>query len=391
MEIYNELGAGSYGSVFQCKYNGKFYAAKFIVLDISILDVLTRELVLLSKLQRVSDHVANVYYAGIVSQKYFVLLLEQCYKIHKKNEKSASMILSTLGHALLTIHDHDILHRDIAPNNIMLRPNGKVAFIDFGLACLGPSKNCRSAFSSHVTTISTRAPELIKANKFLSYGKEIDVYSIAAVSLYYSGLPLYYGDPKTDNYETNVWPFLYSSISKIPDERYRFSKLLSKHDRPSLRSAIQDLPRCSFEAKPLPEPKEILKTYEFDFVVNIFESTVSNSICDSHLDFSESLRATFEECIHGHSMCITKRTKTLAALLCNGDCLVTACVCFSICWSFHEHIKSDHVKNLVKYCKLSQQKFLVRFSECLCQTSLLKDFFSQCETKSKDCSNVQNE
>jgi len=39
-----------------------------------------------------------------------------------------------IASALSAVHDKNVLHRDLKPGNIMLRRNGSIALIDFGLA-----------------------------------------------------------------------------------------------------------------------------------------------------------------------------------------------------------------------------------------------------------------
>ena len=49
-------------------------------------------------------------------------------------EREAVRILRQIASALSAVHQKNVLHRDLKPGNIMLRKNGSVALIDFGLA-----------------------------------------------------------------------------------------------------------------------------------------------------------------------------------------------------------------------------------------------------------------
>ena len=49
-------------------------------------------------------------------------------------EKEAVQYLRQIASALDAVHDVGILHRDLKPGNIMLRDDGSIALIDFGLA-----------------------------------------------------------------------------------------------------------------------------------------------------------------------------------------------------------------------------------------------------------------
>jgi eukaryotic-like serine/threonine-protein kinase len=50
------------------------------------------------------------------------------------SESQALSYINQVGEVLKFIHTKGILHRDIKPNNIMIRSNGTVALIDFGIA-----------------------------------------------------------------------------------------------------------------------------------------------------------------------------------------------------------------------------------------------------------------
>jgi len=49
-------------------------------------------------------------------------------------EREAVRLLRQIASALSAVHQKNVLHRDLKPGNIMLRKNGSVALIDFGLA-----------------------------------------------------------------------------------------------------------------------------------------------------------------------------------------------------------------------------------------------------------------
>jgi len=49
-------------------------------------------------------------------------------------EREAVRLLRQIASALSAVHEKNVLHRDLKPGNIMLRTNGSVALIDFGLA-----------------------------------------------------------------------------------------------------------------------------------------------------------------------------------------------------------------------------------------------------------------
>src|SRR5215470_6064709 len=76
------------------------------------------------------------------STAYMVMRLEQgqSYEAWLKNlgrppiQEELDRITNSLLDALKTIHDSDILHRDIAPDNIIVRRDGTPVLLDFGAA-----------------------------------------------------------------------------------------------------------------------------------------------------------------------------------------------------------------------------------------------------------------
>jgi serine/threonine-protein kinase len=50
-------------------------------------------------------------------------------------DTEAVAIIRKIGEALIDVHQAGIVHRDVHPGNIMLRPNGQAVLIDFGIAC----------------------------------------------------------------------------------------------------------------------------------------------------------------------------------------------------------------------------------------------------------------
>ncbi|MEE8408412.1 MAG: serine/threonine-protein kinase [Myxococcota bacterium] len=86
-------------------------------------------------------------------------------------------IIRKVCHALTATHALDILHRDLKPGNIMLRPNDEPSVLDFGFA-VAPDVTRVTKAGDWVGTLSYAAPELLK-NETATEGS--DVYSLGIV------------------------------------------------------------------------------------------------------------------------------------------------------------------------------------------------------------------
>ena len=127
-----------------------------------------------------NENICTVYDAGITEfgQKYIVieyidgLTLDQ-YFIENKTSiidilKFFITICETIGH----IHQHNIIHGDIKPENILITNDGEIKIIDFGI-----SSNKKNRVSISGATIDYAPPEQIKGEKLAIYS---DVYSIGS-------------------------------------------------------------------------------------------------------------------------------------------------------------------------------------------------------------------
>jgi len=106
-------------------------------------------------------------------------------------------IASQVASALVAAHDAGIIHRDIKPDNIMVRPDGYVKVLDFGIAKLAPSQSqpLRSQYETLIDDnqitqeIRTQTGALIGTPRYMSpeqaRGQRIDartdIFSLGAV------------------------------------------------------------------------------------------------------------------------------------------------------------------------------------------------------------------
>jgi predicted Ser/Thr protein kinase len=87
------------------------------------------------------------------------------------------LILQQLANALAHIHERNLVHQDIKPQNIMITDTGEVKIIDFGLA-QPPGARIEHGGGMAFGTVAYLAPEQARGD---AVGFETDVYSLGCV------------------------------------------------------------------------------------------------------------------------------------------------------------------------------------------------------------------
>lgn len=179
----SQIQRGGFGDVWRVtrKIGGKPFAAKII--PKCYLDSTIREITALRKLAGL-PHIV-VLEEVHESETHFILLFElieggslrSVLKTQGRfKRKEAWKFLQALLRALKSIHDSGFVHRDLKPDNILLRKQDdpeSVVLIDFGLAFQNGSPTSRC-----VGTAGYMAPEIFNHEP---YDEKIDVYSTGAI------------------------------------------------------------------------------------------------------------------------------------------------------------------------------------------------------------------
>jgi serine/threonine-protein kinase len=144
-------------------------------------------------------------------------------------EKAVIMFRQILD-ACQHMHNNNLVHRDLAPDNIMLKPSGRIKILDFGIA--------KDFWNDEKTIEETQDGHLVGKPKYMSpeqiQGKKInhlsDIYSLGVV--FYEMLTGQYCYPDANSLTTLSYKVVHESLPNIqktleylPDV---FNKIIAK-------------------------------------------------------------------------------------------------------------------------------------------------------------------
>ncbi|CAG8724473.1 10186_t:CDS:10, partial [Racocetra persica] len=187
-------------------------------------------------------------YSNEKARRYFremILGFEYCFLIGPLDPKTINIktrLLTSLAILVieLSVHEHDIVHRDIKPDNLLLSAEGVLKIVDFGVSEMfteGNDKMKKSAGSP-----AFMAPELCVANRGEISGKAADLWSMG-VTLYclaFGRLPFVKDNivdlyesirndditfPEGSNPDPDLMDLLHKILEKDPEKRIIMSKL----------------------------------------------------------------------------------------------------------------------------------------------------------------------
>jgi len=131
-----------------------------------------------------SPYIVSVYDWGKDGDTYYIVMeylrgtdLKSGIRKHGALDcRKVAQIGSQISQALTIAHRHDIIHRDIKPQNIMVQPDGNIKVMDFGIA---RAKNSHlTADNSVLGTAHYVSPEQTQGRDL---GPTTDIYSLGIV------------------------------------------------------------------------------------------------------------------------------------------------------------------------------------------------------------------
>lgn len=209
MEKYENLGLvgeGSYGMVLKCRHkeSGQLVAIKKFLEsedDKMVKKIALREVRMLKQLRH--DHLVNLIEVFRRKKRLYLVFefvdhtvldeLEKCP--NGLDENTVRRILWQVLKGVEFCHVHNIIHRDVKPENILVSRSGVVKLCDFGFARTLAQPG--ESYTDYVATRWYRAPELLVGDT--KYGKAVDIWAIGCLlSEMLTGEPLFPGDSDID-------------------------------------------------------------------------------------------------------------------------------------------------------------------------------------------------
>ena len=234
--ILEMIGEGAFGKVYkgQRKCTNQIVAIKKIVKK-------GKKEKELKNLRQEIDILHRLYHENIIqcldsfeTNSEFCLVTElatgQLYEIVQEDkklpEKQIKEIALQLTSALFYLHNNNIIHRDIKPQNVLISASGIIKICDFGFARAIDNKTMITSIKG---TPLYMAPELLKE---YPYNKKADLWSLGVI-LYelYVGQPPFY----TNNFQT--------LLHKIAKEEIRYPDSMSPEFKDFLKGLLVKNPK----------------------------------------------------------------------------------------------------------------------------------------------------
>ena len=304
INVMGVLGKGGFGKIYcvSVKGSNELYAMKSYNKKQFFSSSIIRFLFIEKKVMVNFDHpfLIKLNYAFQNRDELFILM-DYCEKkdltsqVLKLDELQVKIMTCELILAIKALHDQNIIHRDIKPDNVFIAADGHIKLGDFGLAKEGVTKG--STHHTFCGSIAYLPPEIVRK---VGHNKTIDWYLLGEL-LYEMvvGIPPYYGESKEalmnnilhkelDFDSAQVSDSLKDLIERLLDRNIH-SRLGSKYDATEVMEHHYfvgiDWDKVYKKKFNLFVPEELV-SYKLKKLNSLeFEDKVSNTDCDMALPY----------------------------------------------------------------------------------------------------------
>ncbi len=242
------IGRGSFGKVMKVmhKKDKKIYAMKILKKDVIIKESMVAHTLSEKKILQEMNHpfIVSLKYAFQTDSKLYLVLDflaggELFYHLREETKFSverAKFYIASIILALEHLHTHNIIYRDLKPENVVLNTEGYAVLTDFGLA--KSSVNQSNPTYTFCGTPEYLAPEILKGN---GHAKAVDWWSLG-ILLYEMivGLPPFYSENIKEMYELILAAPLKFPNSVPMDAQNLLRGLLERDEKKRLGGGARD-------------------------------------------------------------------------------------------------------------------------------------------------------
>lgn len=299
-EVKRKLGAGTFGTVYHvvCLQTNESFALKIgLRHKESYADQLRNESEVYKFIynnQSVTDDDLQYFgrYIDSFSNDNFVVIILELYQSDIYNcllirqykgftLPEIQKILRDLASGIKILHNINLVHTDLKPENMMVTSDGHIKIIDFGSTV--PSQ---AVLSGYLQSRYYRAPEVILKYQLT---KAIDVWSFGCIAFeLYIGLPLFYG---LDN--LNMLQLMQVRLGRFPQQMIRGSSCANEFfENGNVKGIDQVNDRLNFGCKNLQQLIFGRPTDDFDAVEYFYD------LVSSCLTFDKDFRTKSKDIIN---------------------------------------------------------------------------------------------
>ncbi|MBX3465876.1 MAG: protein kinase [Planctomycetes bacterium] len=190
-EVVRELGRGGMGVVLEVRHPDvpRPLALKLLLgleADDEAMARFAREAQLLARVQH--PNVVRVHTVGRAPEGAYIVselvegepLLDRCRR-GPLDPRQAAALVRDLARAVAAVHAVGVLHRDLKPHNVIVRPDGAPVLLDFGVARDLDSRERLTRTGAMIGTPAYMAPEQADGTPSGELDERVDVYGLGAV------------------------------------------------------------------------------------------------------------------------------------------------------------------------------------------------------------------